>query len=284
MSLRLESLTFRDIDGLLALSEAVDWDFTAEEWWTALKAGQVFGHRSDGENLISCAGIFPYGESFSVIGGVIVHPDQQGQGLGRELMEKILALMPDTDASVGLVATEAGARLYAKLGFQTTSYLWKAFADGPLQAPGQVAGVGLSDVLPSRDMSRLQDLDQACFGYPRGDFIKRRVSQAREKVFLYSDSGEMVGYALGVCRNNLMMVGPVAAPTAALAAHLVRAIASRHDGPLRIDISEQHETLIADITALGFRQVDRCPVMVRGKARPEAGWGRYFAMAAQAYL
>lgn len=283
--LPLDSLTGSDIKDLLRLTQATGWDFTADEWWTLLVAGRVIGHRNAAGEVISCGGIVPYGPDFAVIGGVITDPSRQKQGLGRQLMDRLLTMMPtDTDVTFSLLATAAGRPLYEKLGFRHAGHLWKAAAQGPLNKPDVTSDWRLTESLPMKDLNALGRLDAERFGRPRGKFIQRRLGQAEARAFLYDSSDTLLGYAMGVTRGERMLIGPVSAPGPDEAAILIQSIASRHEGPLRIDVPDRHASIIEKCEALGFSKEADCLMMVRGEAGIAENWDRYYAVAAQAYL
>lgn len=86
-SFRLHALTENDIPALIALSDSVGWDYDEAELRTILSTGNVFGHRNEADQLISCSAILVYEEQLATIGMVIVHDSCRGYGLGRELMQ-----------------------------------------------------------------------------------------------------------------------------------------------------------------------------------------------------
>ncbi|RED52410.1 GNAT family N-acetyltransferase [Aestuariispira insulae] len=283
---RLDGLTPQDIGDLMKLTAAVGWDFTRDEWWTMFVAGRVIGHRNDKDFAVSSAAVLPYGPDFAVIGGVIVDPKRQGRGLGRQVMERAITLLPEEEtATYGLVATDEGARLYEKLGFIEDSLLWKAFMDGPMdEAPCEPDGHEIREQLAMKDLNNFIKLDAKLFGHPRAEFIKRRFGQSPERAFLYTMDGDLVGYALGVTREDLMIIGPVSAPNPELALALIKSVGSRHSGRLRIDIPHRHKQLITDCVDEGFSHHSDCPVMKKGPGKVSKGWKNYYALAAQAYL
>jgi ribosomal protein S18 acetylase RimI-like enzyme len=57
-----------------------------------------------------------------------VHPDFQGQGIGRELLAEICNLADKSSQDVYLESTPAGLKLYQKTGFESLGYI--AFFDG----------------------------------------------------------------------------------------------------------------------------------------------------------
>jgi GNAT superfamily N-acetyltransferase len=50
----------------------------------------------DGERLVGCVRLLSDGYLFSTVPEILVDPDYQGQGIGRELMERAYALAPSS--------------------------------------------------------------------------------------------------------------------------------------------------------------------------------------------
>ena len=81
--------------------------------------GTLIGYMHDNK-LIATGGVFPFKDSFSTIGMLIVHPDFQGQGIGRTLLNHCLA-HTHPKQPIALIATKAGEPLYTSCGFQTVT-------------------------------------------------------------------------------------------------------------------------------------------------------------------
>jgi GNAT superfamily N-acetyltransferase len=73
-----------------------------------------------GEKLIGCARIVGDGGLYFYIQDVIVLPEYQGQGLGRRLMDRVMAYIErhaKRGAFIGLMAAKGVAPFYHKYGF-----------------------------------------------------------------------------------------------------------------------------------------------------------------------
>jgi ribosomal protein S18 acetylase RimI-like enzyme len=74
----------------------------------------------DGENIIGCGRVIGDGAIYVYIQDVIVHPEYQGKGIGRRIMEQIMDFiytrLPD-EIFVGLMAAKDVADFYKKFGF-----------------------------------------------------------------------------------------------------------------------------------------------------------------------
>jgi len=82
-----------------------------------------------GEKLIGCARVVGDGGLYFYIQDVIVLPEYQGRGLGRQLMHRVMAYIEQharSGAFVGLMAAEGVAPFYHKYGF----------AERPVAQPG----------------------------------------------------------------------------------------------------------------------------------------------------
>ena len=282
-------LGWGDLPQLLALSQALAWDHTQEDWASFLKCGLIYGLRRDGAEepgapIDACATVFPYGPKAAVLGMVIVAPDRQRRGLGRAVVERCLKGKPE-ETAVYLAATPEGLGLYERLGFRRVGGLRKFFHEGGL-ADGAAPPVEIRDQIAIAQLAAVLRLDRAAFGAPRDAFLKARLSQAATRATAVDAAGDVVGFGLGVDQGDLRILGPIAAADDAVAAALVQRLAQGWTGRLRIDAPDHRGGLCARLEALGFTQVDAPPILARdGAAYPgEAAWRDYAAISCQACL
>ncbi|SFJ26260.1 GNAT family N-acetyltransferase [Thermoflavimicrobium dichotomicum] len=279
-SLVIEQLTSHDIQDIVNLSTLLGWDYSAEEIHLILETGFLFGHRNHRGKVISTAAIFPYKKNFASLGVVMVDPDFRRRGLATQLVQKCMETV--SGIPIMLIATEEGKPLYEKLGFKTAGTLYKLIA----QKYKGTQTVHVDDYtihsLTDAHMKAILKLDQQAFGADRGTFLKKRIKQATLRAVLLNQSKEVAGYALGVQTPELLIIGPVIAPNSLAASLLVQHIASRHPGPMRIDIPSEHPSLSDFLISNGFEIVRQPPVMTyhfdHFPNRPHL-----FALAAQAY-
>lgn len=69
------------------------------------------------EHVVGCIGMEWYGES-CLLRSLAVHPDYQGRGLGRMLVERIIARAREHGARTAVILTDTIEPLAAKFGFQ----------------------------------------------------------------------------------------------------------------------------------------------------------------------
>jgi hypothetical protein len=286
---RVVRLGFPDIDGLLALSGAVDWPHTREDWQTILLSGLVFGVREAGEGtpVLACAALFPYGPDACALGMVMVAGSQQRRGLGRLVVRRCLDARPNADLPVYLATTPQGEGLYRALDFRSIGHLAKMLADRAPAADDEALPEGwrLVPRIAMADFVAVLRRDRRAFGAARDAFLKHRLGQAERRASLLDADGALLGYGLGVRQGDLLILGPVAAEDERAALALIRGLAAGHDGPLRIDLTDPWSGLQAPLERLGFVLADRPPVMALGADGPPGdGWRGYPAIAAQAFL
>lgn len=288
-ALRLCELGPDDSAVLLALSDAVDWDFTPGDFATAFAGGRLCGHKDAGGRLVSAAGIFGYGPALAWVGIVMVHPAMQRRGLGRAVMQWCHDVRPEPEAVTVLIATTEGERLYEPLGYRTVERVYKAFAPAPIDAAGWSPGEGLR-VEPLRVGSVADDvlahcvaLDRAACGGEREAFLRARIAQATQGLLLRDDGGRPRGYLLGVPRESYLTVGPLVAPDARAAAALIAALGAGHRGQLRIDVPCEKADLTGLLPELGFVLDSTPPVMTLDGRPLPGGWPGYYAISAQAF-
>lgn len=260
-----------DLDAAHGLYAAIRWPHRRDDVAALIELGQgwiaVEGGRTLGIGLW-----WGFGDRVARVGSVIVAPETQGRGLGRRLMDALLA---DTaDRSVTLAATEAGRPLYEKLGF--------AAIGGVLQHQGTY------EVRPARtpfvrdatedDLEAIVALDAAAFGAERRAAIAHLLGVGRG--FIVERGGRVEGYAIERAFGRGRVVGPIAAEAEADAIALFDAAAT--PGFVRVDIPENAPLLEAHLIARALPRVDTEVTMRRGAWPPAIGPARTFALASHA--
>jgi len=121
-----------DWDHICELFASVNWRTrTAEELKKAFSTGswKLFVYKDD--QLIGFGRTIDDGRYYAMLGDVIVDPNFQGQGLGKEIVNRLNALLQDYHF-VTLTAAPGKGDFYTSLGWkkQTTAYIWP---QGPKQ-------------------------------------------------------------------------------------------------------------------------------------------------------
>ena len=277
MKYSIEQLTLDDMDLIINLSTSVGWDYTSKEVKVFLESGTLFGHR-EGHSLVSCAGIFSYGDLAS-IGAVMVHPEYQGQGLGRVLMNHCLYGLEDDP--IMLVSTEEGKKLYRSLGFKTVSHIHKLVSERPIRLSNPPAPTEEINPMTAADLDDVIQLDAAVSGANRTQFLKGRFPFLNAGVTFRSHDG-IQGYAMTVCRHDLLIVGPVVAPSLEISVAMVDFLIDGWQGRMRIDVPSSQKEFFETLVLQGFQEVERPPVMMRNATKLPGKRNRLYAIAAQA--
>jgi len=249
-----------DLPAAHALSQAVRWPHRLEDWQFVLRLGTGFVAERDGA-AVGTALCWAYGSDYGSLGMVIVSPDVQGKGIGRELMTRVLQELGER--STLLYATAAGQPLYERLGFvavgQVHQHQGTVFQLGTAVPPAgeRIRPIGASDG------PKLVRLASRALGMPRATVLDalRKVADG----VVIDSGGEPAGFAF--CRRfgRGYAIGPVVAPDAerarALIAHWVGVRAGAF---VRIDVHESSglSPWLADI---GLDRVDSAITMVRGQ-------------------
>src|SRR5437763_2888761 len=116
-ALAVSDLTSGDIPAALALSDAVGWNQTGDDWRVFITRGRTIGLFADLRRLVATAAALPYEPGFGWISMVIVDPAWRGRGLARQLMGECIATLRRRGCAALLDATPAGALVYRDLGF-----------------------------------------------------------------------------------------------------------------------------------------------------------------------
>ncbi|BBF69704.1 GNAT family N-acetyltransferase [Sphingomonas bisphenolicum] len=269
--------TDRDLDGALALSQAVRWPYRRDDWRVALDLGQGLLAEADGE-IVASTFWWSYGDAFATCGIIIVSPAMQGRGLGRALMDTMLEAT--SDRTLLLNSTAEGHRLYKSFGFSDIGTVHQHQAQMPAaRAPFPTGPVRRAQ---ASDLPAIAKMDaHAFFGAERTRLIETfaRIGTAA----VIERNGVIDGFAL--CRPFGFghAVGPVVAATAADARLLIgHFIAEKAGQFLRVDITG--DSGLGDwLTTQGLPEVGNVTTMIRGQRPPIVGPGRIYALASQSF-
>jgi GNAT superfamily N-acetyltransferase len=272
---RLSPMTRADLADAQAITASLGWPHRVEDWEFMFGLGRGWVARQDGA-LVGTGLCWMFGETAGALGLLCVARAQQGQGLGRRLLDRLLDEL--AGRQIVLFATDAAVRLYEGLGFRTRGRIRQqqgaAFQPRlvPLQPGQRIRPVGRSDP------AKLGALDEAATGMDRRALVGALLD-AGTGVVLDND-GTATGFAIlrrfGIGR----VIGPVVAPDVAGAQALIGHFLAANPGQfIRIDVTEE-SGFAPWLQELGLADAGGAVRMIRGveKNRP-----RSFALASQAF-
>ena len=286
-----------DLGRCVALSVDRGWSPERAKWALLLECSEAFGVDAPDETgprggrLAGAVVLTRWGPDLTSVGMMLVATRYERRGLGRALMEHLLAQAGD--ATVTLFATDQGRPLYEKLGFapvrRSVSFVG-AFRPGraipgarpgpavpaarpggpavPAARPGQAGRNGPAECVrpgTEADLPSILAVDRAAFGADRGRVLSRLPGFAERTAVLDSGQG-ITGYA-AAWRNlpSSVIIGPVVAPDAAAAKRLIADLAETVSGNVRLDLDPDRPELPAWAHARGLEPVSRTTVMARGE-------------------
>ncbi|EPC03422.1 hypothetical protein L861_17950 [Litchfieldella anticariensis FP35 = DSM 16096] len=266
-----------DYPAAYQLSQAVRWPHRLEDWQFLHRVGSGFVAERNGQP-IGTALCWCHGDDYGSLGMVIVSPEAQGNGIGGELMNRLLEELGERN--ILLCATPAGQPLYERLGFKAIGRIHQH--QGTIAPPEVIAPPEGEDIRPieNNDGPRLAELAAHACGMPRAALLDSLLNVS-EGIVLDND-GELTGFALMRRFGRGYVIGPVVAldvdRAKAMTSYLIGLCV---DSFVRIDVPDSSE-LSPWLNEIGLVQVDTPVVMVRG-APPHADPSmRQFAVSGQA--
>ena len=270
--IRYRGMTAADMPAAHKLSSAVLWPHRLQDWKFIheLGAGIV---AEDDAGVIGIAMCFAHGSDHATIGMLIVAPERQHQGIGRELLSRMLKEVGNR--TVLLHATLEGVPLCESLGFTRVGTVH--------QHQGTVYRVPLVPLgegerirpVSARDHAALAELARRASGMPRRTVLKHLLTVADcVAIDLYD---ELIGFAALRKYGLGYAIGPVVAPDIGRAKALIAHWAGSRAGSfVRVDVPGKHG-LSPWLTKMGMVQVERTvPTMVRGEPlRPDPAVTQY---------
>jgi len=272
-----DTITFTDfsashLEAATALSQAERWPHQVEDWRLSLSLSRGIAAMA-GDQLAGTTLVTPFGD-VAMLNMIIVASGQRGRGLGRELMQRAMALASPREWR--LVATDDGLPLYRKLGFVETGHI--------VQHQGHLAdepgGEG-ADRAAAQDAAEIARLDRAATGMERTSLVAALLRVG--EVAVLREGSRITAYAARRPFGRGDVIGPVVAADADAARRLIAAqLAGRKGLFTRVDIPAD-SGLAPWLAGLALPEVGSGIAMRLGPPAPAAAGGaRSFALASQA--
>lgn len=282
--LRDAETTFRpmhagDLAAMRRLAQEMSWPHRADDCGLMFQLGAGVVAVDGVQGPVGVGMRWSFGRDVGTIGMMLVARERQGRGIGRTLMESLIA--DAGSRALMLNATAEGLGLYEKLGFVSIGHVRQH------QAPfAGILVVPASPTFPLRravpaDHAAMCALDAAAFGADRSALIDGLLASG--DAWLTEGAAGATGFAVLRPFGRGTMIGPVVAPDEDAAIALVAAAASvAPAGVLRIDIPVEATRLGEWLTAAGLPAIDTVTTMLRGDwpALPKSP--RRFGLAFQA--
>lgn len=262
-STAVRRLAADDLPAALRLTQAQNWSHRLHDWELHLRLGRGWGVVDDRGDLLGTALWWAYGPKFGSVGLVVVRPDRQGRGIGRQLMTAVLE--DAGDRSLQLQATQAGLELYRRSGFVEVGTLAQRQGVPGLAAIAPAPPDTTLRVIEAADVPALVTLDAAAVGAPRRALVTAVLEVGHGGV-LAERGGQAVGYALRRPSGRGTTVGPVVATDENVAIALVAHQLGASDDFTRLDVPTSATALAAFLDAAGLPAVDHVTPMLRGPA------------------
>ncbi|NWA61309.1 GNAT family N-acetyltransferase [Pantoea sp. B9002] len=276
----LRAMTQDDIEHGYAITQQLKWPHRREDWQQALALGEGVVAEENGAFVGSAFG-WRWGEQAATIGLVVVNPQFQGRGTGKQLMLALLEKFPDYN--IRLHATEMGKGLYQKLGFEVTGHIQQHQTRELAAVPAVNIPAGLTlRNAQAADADLLIELDHQANGMWRPALINSLITDF-QTVLLQDAEQRVHGFASLRRFGHGWAIGPVIALNIAIAQTLVAALMQGLRGEfVRID-TDGALPLAAWLETLGLVQVDAPTTMIRGTPwSPQAGEMQAFGLMTQA--
>jgi GNAT superfamily N-acetyltransferase len=223
----IREMTIGDIPDGLRLCRASGWNQIEGDWRHFLtEAPRGALAAVEDSRVIGTVATLPYGP-FAWISMVLVDPAARRRGVGTELLERGLALIPDP-VIARLDATPAGEPLYRKLGFAGEYPLARWFLEARRRVASGFSRSLAARPLVSTDWPSVRAMDEHAFGASRITLLQRLAAEAPEYAWIAERDGRVHGYLFGRHGHLREHLGPLIADSADAARTLLDACLAAH--------------------------------------------------------
>lgn len=270
-------MTEDDVPDAYKLSLSALWPHQLEDWQFIQQLGEgIVAEKASG--IIGTAMCWLHGADHASIGMLLVAPDHRRNGIGRELLSRLLK--ETGDRTTVAHATPGGLALFEQCGFTETGRVHQH--QGSVRRP-PLAPLGAGErIRPAnaRDEPALGELFRRACGMPRATVFRQLMQAAN--IVVIDFYGELTGFAALRKFGHGYVIGPVIAPDAGRASALIAHWAGAHVGAfMRVD-TPAGSGLGPWLTEIGLVQTEQAVhVMTLGEPPRSAPWTGRFALLSQ---
>ena len=273
----LRDMTAEDIRAVADLCFEQQWPHREDDLRLILSIGGGIVAELDGKvvgTIMSCR----FGDTFAMLGIVIVAVAQRGRGLGHKLASAMIKRL--NGFTVMLNATDEGRPLYSQLGFVAVDTVCQHHAFAPVQPLVELRPGERVRPMGAGDGKVLDALYTAAMGMDRTVLLEALLVEGKTVVLCHEH--EQVGFAVMRRFGRGWAIGPVVAPAATGAKVLIANWLGTQVGSFcRIDIPEA-TGLGPWLEDVGLPEVDRVTRMALGPPPVPGIDATVFGLAAQA--
>lgn len=277
-------LNIQNVEKLQVLIDEVEWPFPKNYLKILLATGRIFGLYTAENELAATAAVFNYGDSFSLMGLIIVRKKFRGQGLATRIMDIAEKQLFAKSSSSILVATPVGQPVYERRGYKVIGECLKLVRRDKTSMQ-EYPSLPQLRFKPLQDGNRkaLAKLDLAAFGADRSHVLTALLASKTSSVAIFDEEiEELVSYAFGAKRKKMMVIGPVVAEEASHAIAMVQMLSYGWKGPIRIDIPSSQAGFKDELLKLKFEVDEVAPIMQLGTGGDYMNRPNIFALTSQA--
>lgn len=218
--------------------------------------------------LVGVGWVHPRGP-VATVGPLAIHPDAQGRGVGRRLLERLLEAAGPGVPQVRAVSDSfntVALGLNLRLGFRIVAPLLLMELPAGARSPAMAAPGGLV-VRPATaaDAAHVVQRDARAFGAPRAQSVDGYL--ARGRVLIAERGAMLAGYALGLVADRVAHLGAASADDADVVLVLLATLAGELAAPgvgVRVLVPATDRRLLGGLADFGFRVRLACQYLVRG--------------------
>jgi len=251
-----------DIPAGLSLCRTIGWNQLARDWELFLQASPSGCRVAVKDNkVVGTVTTIKYQQSFSWIGMVLVNPECQKQGIGKQLLNEALIILQNEE-TVKLDATPAGREVYLKLNFKDEYPISRMKTIVTAESLEESPAMPVSE----SDLASISSFDSTVFGADRRFLLEWTWQGAPQYSFVIKEKNEVLGYCMGRRGYHFIDIGPVAAKDITIAKSLVSSALKNCIGEaVIVDALHFQPAWLAWLESIGFTEQRPLIRMYRGK-------------------
>ncbi|HEX3052035.1 MAG TPA: GNAT family N-acetyltransferase [Aggregatilineaceae bacterium] len=267
---RVRLMSLDDVPGALELLQKIGWNHIQHTEWDRLlhwAPDGCFVVEDASKGILATVSTTLYGTALGWIGMMVVAPEHQRQGLGRQLIRAALDHLIDRGTErIMLDATEQGRPLYEQMGFRALHKIerWEGKASTYMGAR--------ADRMRSQHLEAAAALDCRLMGMVRPHILRRLFEEFPNLAWIDIERGTVEGFLLGRKMGAGYYLGPWMSNSAKSAEKLLLTALEQLQGQqVTLNISDQNGRGLILASDHNLRRTQYTMRMIYGNAIPISG-------------